>query len=101
MATPYEGVWVYGPEDVRGRFLTDLGFELPGDLAEVTGAEFGGNLSDEHPDLLDVDVDRVARRRGPRRARRRATTHRSPSTKRVARCSSTASTRRWAAPRRS
>ena len=56
MATPYEGVWVYGPEDVRGRFLTDLGFELPADLAEVTGAEFGGDLSDEHLDLLDVDV---------------------------------------------
>ena len=56
MATPYEGVWVYGPEDVRGRFLTDLGFELPADLAEITGAEFGGDLSDEHLDLLDVDV---------------------------------------------
>ena len=56
MATPYEGVWVYGPEDVRGRFLTNLGFELPADLAEVTGAEFGGDLSDEHLDMLDVDV---------------------------------------------
>jgi iron complex transport system substrate-binding protein len=56
MATPYEGVWVYGPEDVRGRFLTALGFELPADLADVTGAEFGGDLSDEHLDLLDVDV---------------------------------------------
>jgi iron complex transport system substrate-binding protein len=55
-ATPYEGVWVYGPEDVRGRFLTDLGFELPADLAAVTGAEFGGDLSEEHLDLLDVDV---------------------------------------------
>ena len=32
MATPYEGVWVYGPEDVRGRFLTNLGFELPANL---------------------------------------------------------------------
>ncbi len=56
MATPYEGVWVYGPEDVRGRFLTNLGFELPANLPEITGAEFGGDLSDEHLDLLDVDV---------------------------------------------
>ncbi len=63
MATPYEGVWVYGPEDVRGRFLTDLGFELS--------------------------------------TKRRAPTHPWPSTKRDARCSSTASTRRSAGPPRS
>jgi iron complex transport system substrate-binding protein len=56
VATPYEGIWVYGPEDVRGRFLTTLGFVLPKGLAEVTGAEFGGNLSMERADLLDVDV---------------------------------------------
>lgn len=24
VATPYEGIWVYGPEDVRGRLLTSL-----------------------------------------------------------------------------
>ena len=29
---------------------------LPAGLAEVTGAEFGGNLSMERADLLDVDV---------------------------------------------
>ena len=56
VATPYEGIWVYGPEDVRGRLLTTLGFTLPTGLAEVTGAEFGGNLSLERADLLDVDV---------------------------------------------
>lgn len=56
VATPYQGIWVYGPEDVRGRLLTDLGFSLPEGLAEVTGAEFGGNLSMERADLLDVDV---------------------------------------------
>jgi len=55
-ATPYEGVYVYGPEDVRGRFLTSLGFELPPDIAEVTGEEFGGNLSEERADLLDLDL---------------------------------------------
>lgn len=56
VATPYQGIWIYGPEDVRGRFLTDLGFELPPGLEEITGAEFGGNLSMERADLLDVDV---------------------------------------------
>ncbi len=56
MATPYEGIYVYGPEDARGRFLTDLGFELPPDLVDVTGELYGGNLSLERADLLDVDV---------------------------------------------
>lgn len=56
VATPYEGIWVYGAQDVRGRLLTMLGFELPAGLAEITGAEFGGNLSMERADLLDVDV---------------------------------------------
>jgi iron complex transport system substrate-binding protein len=55
-ATPYEGIWVYGREDVRGRFLTSLGFELPADLEAITGEEFGGTLSMERADLLDVDV---------------------------------------------
>lgn len=56
VATPYEGIWVYGPQDLRGRLLTSLGFELPEGLAEVTGDEFGGNLSAERADLLNVDV---------------------------------------------
>jgi iron complex transport system substrate-binding protein len=56
VATPYEGIWVYGPQDPRGRILTSLGFELPPDLAEVTGEEFGGDLSEERADLLDVDA---------------------------------------------
>lgn len=56
MATPYDGTYVYGPEDPRSRFLDALGFELPEGLADVTGDEFGGNLSDERADLLDVDV---------------------------------------------
>ena len=56
MATTYEGYWVYGPQDPRGRLLTDLGFTLPAGLAEVTGKEFGANLSKERTDLLDTDV---------------------------------------------
>jgi iron complex transport system substrate-binding protein len=56
VATPYEGIYVYGPSDPRGRFLTDLGFELPTGLADVAGDEFGGNLSEERADLLDTDL---------------------------------------------
>jgi iron complex transport system substrate-binding protein len=56
MATPYEGIFLYGPSDARGRFLSALGFELPADLVEATGEEYGGNLSEERADLLDVDV---------------------------------------------
>jgi iron complex transport system substrate-binding protein len=56
VATPYEGIWVYGPQDGRGRLLTSLGFVLPEGLEDVTGTEFGGNLSLERADLLDVDV---------------------------------------------
>lgn len=55
-ATPYEGIWVYGAEDVRGRLLTDLGFVLPEDLESATGASWGGNLSEEAADMLDVDA---------------------------------------------
>nr|WP_296068278.1 hypothetical protein [uncultured Actinoplanes sp.] len=56
MATTYQGYYVYGPQDARGRLLTDLGFRLPDGLARITGAEFGGNLSRERTDLLDTDV---------------------------------------------
>ncbi len=56
VATPDEGIWVYGPEDARGRLLTALGFELPDDLAEVTGNDFGGNVSVENSEYLDIDL---------------------------------------------
>jgi iron complex transport system substrate-binding protein len=56
VATPYQGIWVYGAQDVRGRLLTMLGFSLPEELDTLTGSEFGGNLSMERADLLDVDV---------------------------------------------
>lgn len=56
VATPYEGIFVYGPEDPRGRFLTRLGFELPDGLVKATGEEFGGNLSEENAKLLDGDL---------------------------------------------
>lgn len=56
VATPYEGIWVYGPEDPRGRLLTSLGFVVPDWVAEVTGEEFGGDLSEERAELLDLDL---------------------------------------------
>lgn len=56
VAAPFEGIYVYGPEDARGRLLSDLGFALPEGLEAVTEGAFGGNLSTERLDLLDVDV---------------------------------------------
>jgi iron complex transport system substrate-binding protein len=56
VATPYEGIYVYGPEDPRGRLLEKMGFELPAWTEEVAGEEFGGNLSLEKVDLLDLDL---------------------------------------------
>ena len=41
---------------LRGRLLKSLGFNLPDGLDDVTGTEFGANLSRERTDLLDIDV---------------------------------------------
>ena len=68
MATPYEGMFVFGSQDPRSRLLTDLGFKLPTDLDKVIGDEFGANISKERTDLLDTgaivwivsDVDKDA-----------------------------------------
>jgi iron complex transport system substrate-binding protein len=57
MATPYEGTFVFGSQDPRSRFLSDLGFSLPKDLDKVIGDQFGANISKERFDLLDQDVD--------------------------------------------
>jgi iron complex transport system substrate-binding protein len=54
VATPYQGIWVYGPQDARSRLLTDLGFAFPDALRDVGGDDFGGQLSGEKLDLLDV-----------------------------------------------
>ena len=54
VATPYQGIWVYGPQDARSRLLTDLGFTFPDGLRDVGGDDFGGQLSGEKLDLLDV-----------------------------------------------
>jgi iron-siderophore transport system substrate-binding protein len=54
VASPYQGIYVYGPQDARSRLMTDLGFSFPKDLENIGGKEFGGQLSDEKVDLLDV-----------------------------------------------
>ncbi|MFC6083100.1 iron-siderophore ABC transporter substrate-binding protein [Sphaerisporangium aureirubrum] len=54
VATPYEGIFVYGPQDNRSRILTSIGFTLPPDLQKAVGDEFGANISKERTDLLDV-----------------------------------------------
>lgn len=56
IASPYDGIFVYGPQDQRSRLLEDLGFTLPAALSELVGSRFGANISRERTDLLDVDV---------------------------------------------
>ncbi|MEU8665703.1 MULTISPECIES: iron-siderophore ABC transporter substrate-binding protein [Streptomyces] len=56
MATPYQGMYVYGPQDNRSRLLNGLGFQLPTDLSTVVGDAFGANISKERTDLLDTDA---------------------------------------------
>lgn len=54
VATPYQGIYVYGPQDARSRLLVDLGFTFPKALEKVGGSEFGGELSGEQVSKLDV-----------------------------------------------
>lgn len=54
VATPYNGLYVYGPQDARTRLLVSLGFTFPDALSSVGGNDFGGQLSEEKADLLDV-----------------------------------------------
>lgn len=57
VATLYEGIYVYGPQDPRSRLIAELGFELPSDLAKVTGQKsFGASISTEKIDLIDTDL---------------------------------------------
>lgn len=45
----------YGPEDLRGRFMTALGFELSAEISELAGDGFFAQISEERLDLLDGD----------------------------------------------
>lgn len=55
--TPYEGLWVYGSQDPRSRLMYELGFAAPTGFDELfpkdTGT-FGGNISPEKAEILDV-----------------------------------------------
>lgn len=46
----------YGPQDVRGRLLTSLGFALPEEIVELAGESFFTSISNERLDLIDTDV---------------------------------------------
>lgn len=56
MATPYEGMFVYGSQDPRSRVLTSFGFKLPTGLDKAIGDQFGANISKERTDLLNQKV---------------------------------------------
>lgn len=57
VVTPYEGLFVYSPEDPRSRMLQELGFAYPTDVFDGTQDEFGTSLSSERTSDLDqVDV---------------------------------------------
>ncbi|MEU2264376.1 iron-siderophore ABC transporter substrate-binding protein [Streptomyces sp. NPDC019645] len=56
MATPYEGIFVFGSQDSRSRVLTGLGFAMPDGLDTAIGDKFGANISKERTDLLDQGV---------------------------------------------
>lgn len=55
--TPYDGLFLYGPEDPRSRMLVDLGFDLPTLITEADDSEFGVSVSSERTtDLDDIGV---------------------------------------------
>lgn len=59
IASPWgypESYYAYGPQDVRGRFLTMLGFQTPPEIGELSGNDFGVSVSRERLDLFNVGV---------------------------------------------
>jgi iron complex transport system substrate-binding protein len=56
VASPWEGIWVFGSQDPRSHILADMGLAMPEDLDEVIGDKFGANISRERTDLLDQSV---------------------------------------------
>lgn len=46
----------YGPQDVRGRFMSSLGFEIPEEIANLAGDSFFADLSRERLGLIDTDA---------------------------------------------
>lgn len=58
VVTPYEGIFVYAPEDPRGRLLTSLGLTYLPALADINKDEFGTSISVEKANLMN-DADSV------------------------------------------
>jgi iron complex transport system substrate-binding protein len=56
-ATISDGFYVYGPKTANSRLLAQLGFAFPPALRGVGGRSgFGGTISNERADLLDIDL---------------------------------------------
>lgn len=53
---PDGALWVYAPEDARGRLISRLGLEHPPELRDLTADHFVAVVSRERMDLIDVDV---------------------------------------------
>jgi iron complex transport system substrate-binding protein len=47
---------LYGPQDLRARFMGALGFDIPHDVAQFVGEEFSAPVSRERLSLTDVDA---------------------------------------------
>jgi iron complex transport system substrate-binding protein len=57
LVTPYEGLFVYGPDDPRARLLEELGFDTRSSALFDEQSDFGSSLSAENTgDLDDIDV---------------------------------------------
>jgi iron complex transport system substrate-binding protein len=57
--TPYEGIYVYGEQDPRTRLMYELGLVNPPGFDDLFSADtdtFGGNISPEKAEILDVGV---------------------------------------------
>ena len=54
VAAPFQGYFVYGSSDPRPRLLSGLGFELPKEIDPIVKDRYGGQLSAERLDILDV-----------------------------------------------
>jgi iron-siderophore transport system substrate-binding protein len=52
----YEGIFIYGPEDPRGRFLTDIGFTYPENLKKFAKENFGESISPENAEEVNLDA---------------------------------------------
>lgn len=54
--SPEGGMYVFADSDARGRFVAELGFEQPTEVATLTTGAFYAEISPERFDLLDGDA---------------------------------------------